>query len=204
MDPISQLALTLGLGWASGLKLYAAVVTLGLLHNMGFMSLPPELELLASPLVIGVAGLLCLIEFFADKIPGFDSFWDALHTFIRIPVGALLAAHAVGDVHPALALAAGLGGGSLAAATHLAKSGARLAINTSPEPFSNWAASISEDIMVVGGLWLVVQHPLVFLGLLALFVLLVAWLAPKLFRFLRALFVRIAGWFRGDTSRPVV
>lgn len=203
MDPISQLALTLGLGWASGLKLYAAVVTLGLLHNMGFMTLPAELELLASPLVVAIAGLLYLIEFFADKIPGFDSFWDALHTFIRIPVGAILAAQAVGDVHPALVLAAGLGGGSLAVASHLTKAGARLAINTSPEPFSNWAASISEDILVVGGLWLVFQHPLVFLVLLALFVLLVVWLMPRLFRFLRGLFLRIAGWFRREPARPV-
>ena len=200
MDPISQLALTLGLGWASGLKLYAAVVTLGVLHNLGFMTLPPELELLASPLVIAVAGLLYAIEFFADKIPGFDSFWDALHTFIRIPVGAILAAQAVGDVHPALVLAAGLGGGSLAAASHLAKAGTRLAINTSPEPFSNWAASLGEDILVVGGLWLVFQHPLAFLVLLALFVLFVAWLVPKLIRFLRGFFTRIAGWFRPAPS----
>lgn len=204
MDPISTLALTLGLGWASGLKLYAAVVTVGMLHHLGFMTLPPSLELLASPLVIGVAGLLYLIEFFADKIPGVDSFWDALHTFIRIPVGAILAAQAVGDVHPALVLAAGLSGGSLAAASHLAKAGARLAINTSPEPFSNWAASLSEDILVIGGLWLVIQYPTVFLVLLALFVLLLIWLVPRLFRFLRLLFRRIAGWFRGSASRPVV
>ncbi len=156
--------------------------------------------MLASPLVIGVAGLLYAIDFFADKIPGFDSLWDALHTFIRIPVGAILAAQAVGDVHPAVILAAGLGGGSLAAVSHLAKSGTRLAINTSPEPFSNWAASLGEDILVVGGLWLVFQHPLAFLVLLTLFVLFVAWLIPRLFRFLRGLFQRIAGWFRPAPS----
>jgi hypothetical protein len=203
MDPISALALTLGVGWASGINLYAAIATLGVLHHMELMALPAELQIVASPVVIAAAGLMYLVEFFADKIPGVDSAWDALHTFIRIPAGAVLAAQAVGDVHPALSLAAGLVGGSLAATSHLTKAGARLAINTSPEPFSNWAASITEDVAVIGGLWLALQHPVVFLALLVLFIALVVWLAPKLFRFLRGLFRRIAGWF-GRPPGPTV
>lgn len=195
MDPITIIALTLGVGWASGINLYAAILALGVMHNMGAIALPPDLQILASPMVIAGAGFMYLVEFITDKIPGIDSGWDALHTFIRIPAGAILAAQAVGDVDPALSLAAGLVGGSLAATSHFTKAGTRLMINASPEPFSNWAASLAEDVAVIAGLWIALQHPVVFLALLVAFIALAAWLLPRIFRGLRALFRRIAGWF---------
>lgn len=200
MDPITIIALTLGVGWASGINLYAAILALGVMHNMGAIVLPADLVILASPLVIFAAGFMYLVEFVTDKIPGIDSGWDALHTFIRIPAGAILAAQAVGDVSPALSLAAGLVGGSLAATSHFTKAGTRLMINASPEPFSNWTASLAEDVAVIAGLWIALQHPAIFLVLLVAFLALVVWLTPKIFRGLRALFRRIAGWF----GRPPV
>jgi hypothetical protein len=199
MDPVTVIALTLGVGWASGINLYAAILTLGVMHNMEMIALPPDLQIVANPLVLAAAGLMYFVEFFADKIPGVDSGWDALHTFIRIPAGAVLAAQAVGDVHPAAMLAAGLVGGAFAATSHAAKATTRLAINTSPEPFSNWTASVLEDVAVVAGLWAALHHPYVFLALLVVFVALVAWLLPKLIRGLAAMFRKIAGWFRGAT-----
>ena len=146
------------------------------------LTLPPELELLASPLVIGVAGLLCLVEFFADKIPYIDSINDALHTFVRVPAGALLAFGAGDQFGPEAAIVLGLLGGTLAAGSHIAKTGSRAAINASPEPFSNIAASVATDGLVVGGLLIALTHPITFLCLLALFVALLVWALPKLFR----------------------
>jgi len=191
---VQTLALTLGVGWASGINLYAAVLMLGLLGATGNMDLPPGLEVLQNPLVIGAAGLMYVAEFFADKTPGVDTAWDGLHTFIRIPAGAMLAASAVGPVDPAVSVASGLLGGALAAGTHATKAGTRILINTSPEPFSNWAASILEDLGVFGGLWLALQHPWLFLGLLCLFVLALAWLLPRLWRGIRLLFAKIGSW----------
>ena len=182
---VDTLALTLGVGWASGINLYAALLVLGIAGATGDLALPPDLQVLANPLVIGAAGLMYAVEFFADKTPGVDSGWDALHTFIRLPAGALLAAGAVGDVTPALEIAAGILGGGLAATSHVTKAGSRLLNNTSPEPFSNWTASIAEDVAVFGGLWAALNHPLAFLALLVLFLLLVAWLLPKVLRALR-------------------
>ena len=202
MDPISIIALTMGIGWASGLNLYAAILTLGLMGASGAIVLPPDLQILATPVVIFAALFMYFVEFFADKIPGIDSGWDAIHTFIRIPAGAILAAGAVGDVDPALALAAGLVGGALAAGSHITKASARLAINTSPEPFSNWAASVAEDVAVIAGLWVALQHPVVFLVLLAIFLAAIAWLLPKLFRFIRKIFAKIAGWL-SRSAEPV-
>lgn len=141
--------------------------------------------MLAHPWVLGISGLLFVTEFFADKIPAVDTLWDAVHTFIRIPGGALLAAAAVAGGDPGLALAAGLLGGTVAAGAHLTKAGSRALINTSPEPFSNWAASFTEDAVSLGALWMALLHPLLFLGLLALFVLVALWLLPKLWRGLR-------------------
>ena len=138
LDSLSTLiALTLGVGWASGINLYAAVLALGLAGTTGYADLPTGLEVVENPFVIAAAGAMYLVEFCADKIPGVDSGWDALHTFIRLPAGALLASGIVGDQGPVMEALAGLAGGGLAASTHAAKAGGRALINTSPEPFSN-------------------------------------------------------------------
>lgn len=190
MDALT-LALITGLGWSSGLRLYAVLFFLGLLHYSGMYALPGSLDMLAHPWVLGISGLLFVTEFFADKIPGVDTLWDAVHTFIRIPGGALLAAAAVAGNDPGLGLAAALLGGTVAAGAHFTKAGSRALINTSPEPFSNWAASFSEDAVSLGALWVALQYPLLFLGLLTLFVLLALWLLPKLWRGLRRVAARI-------------
>jgi hypothetical protein len=195
MDISHTIALSLGVAWASGINLYAAVFVLGYLGMTGNIDLPPDLMVLTDPLVLFAAGFMYCVEFFADKTPGVDTAWDSLHTFIRIPAGAMLAAGAVGDVSPAVAVAAALLGGSLAAGTHATKAGSRVLINTSPEPFSNWAASIAEDIAVVAGLWTALHYPLVFIALLALFIVLMIWLLPKLWRGIKRVFRWLAGRF---------
>ena len=192
MDQLNQIirtiALTLGVGWASGLNLYAAILMLGILGTTGDIVLPPELQILTSPIVIVAAAIMYLVEFFADKVPGVDTGWDTIHTFIRIPAGALLAAGAVGPVNPALAVAAALLGGGMAALSHATKAGTRVLINTSPEPFTNWTASITEDLMVIGGIWAALYHPWLFLSLLIVFVLLAIWLLPKLWNGIKKVF----------------
>ena len=198
MDQLSNITLALALAWASGIRLYAVLFLVGLAGHFHWFdwSAPKSFELLSHPLVLGTTGFMLFIEFFADKIPAVDSIWDAIHTFIRIPAGALLAAGVIGAGDgPAWALAAGLLGGTITAGTHFMKAGGRAAINTSPEPVSNWAASFTEDAAVLGGLWLAIQHPVVFIILLALFVLLTIWLLPKLYRFIRAIFTRLARMF---------
>jgi hypothetical protein len=202
MDPVSAIALTLGVGWASGINLYAAMLTLGLMGATGAMMLPPDLQILASPIVILAAGLMYAVEFFADKVPGVDTGWDALHTFIRIPAGAALAAGSAWSIDPSIGLAAGLVGGTLAAASHAAKSSARLVINSSPEPFTNWGASVTEDVAVVAGLWTALNHPVVFIVLLVAFVALVIWLLPKLWRLMARVFRRIGRWLGGGGPEP--
>jgi hypothetical protein len=195
VDPIQIIALSMGAAWASGINLYAAVFMLGYLGATGQMDLPPELQILQDPLVLTAAGLMYCVEFFTDKVPGVDTGWDALHTFIRIPAGAVLAAGAVGEVGAAAQLAAGLVGGGLAASTHAAKAGGRVLINTSPEPVTNWTASVAEDLAVLGGLWVALNHPGLYLVALALFVLLLAWLLPRLWRGIRLIGRRLAGLF---------
>lgn len=180
------------LAWASGLRLYLVIFALGLAGYLGYYELPPGLHVLQHPYVIGAAGVMLFLEFFADKIPWLDSIWDQVHTFIRIPAGALLAAGATGDTVSALTVAAGLLGGTITAGTHFAKAGGRIAINASPEPFSNWGASLTEDAMVVGGTWLALVHPVVFLVCFAIFAALVIWMLPKLWRLARGLFQRLA------------
>jgi hypothetical protein len=204
LDSLSTLiALTLGVGWASGINLYAAVLALGLAGTTGYADLPSGLELIENPFVIAAAGLMYLIEFCADKIPGVDTGWDALHTFIRLPAGALLASGIVGDQGPVMEAIAGLAGGGLAASTHAAKAGGRALINTSPEPFSNWAASITEDLGVFGGVWLMLNHPWVFIGCLVIFVLLLIWLLPKLWRAIKYIFKKIGAVFGGAKPAPL-
>jgi hypothetical protein len=185
---ISTIAMTVGVGWASGLNLYATMLVLGLGAANGLVSLPPGLEILANPLVIGAAGLMYAIEFFTDKVPGVDTVWDSVHTFIRIPAGALLAAGAAGDVAPGLTIAAAILGGGVAATTHATKAGTRVLINTSPEPFTNWGASLAEDAAVVAGLWTALEHPYVFLGLFVVFIVFIVWFLPKLWRGIKGVF----------------
>ena len=201
MGIAETIALTLGVAWASGINLYAAIVMLGLLGTTGNIDLPPDLLLLQNPLVIAAAGFMYVVEFCADKVPGVDTGWDAIHTFIRIPAGAVLAAGAVGDVNAGVELAALITGGTLAGATHATKAGTRALINTSPEPFSNWTASIAEDLAVFGGLWVALNHPWVFIGLLAAFVVLMIWLLPKIWRGIKGL-ARAIGRLFGQKPQP--
>jgi hypothetical protein len=202
MGTVETIALTLGVGWASGLNLYAAVFVLGALHATGHVVLPPELAVCADPLVLVAAGFMYCVEFFADKLPGVDTGWDAIHTFVRIPAGAVLAAQAVGDVSAPVALAAALVGGTLAAGAHATKAGTRATLNLSPEPLSNWAASLGEDVLVVAGLWAALHHPWLFLGGLAVFVGVALWLLPKIWRGLRSLFAALRRSLAGDPAPP--
>jgi len=182
MDPITTLSLSVGGAWASGINLYASILVLGLLHRLEVTALPANLEILSHPAVLSVAALMYCIEFFADKIPGVDSAWDMVHTFIRVPAGALLAASAVGDVPAAWVFAAGLAGGAIATGSHLVKSGSRVAINTSPEPVSNWIASLTEDFAVICGLYTALNYPWAFFVLFALFVAFAVWALPRIIR----------------------
>jgi len=197
---ISTIALTMGAAWASGINLYATIAVLGILGATGNVTLPSQLLVLQSPLVIGCAGLMFLVEFVADKTPGVDTGWDTIHTFIRIPAGVILAASAVGDVSPALVVAAGILGGTVAATSHMVKAGSRVVINTSPEPFSNWAASLFEDFLVIGGLFIALHYPLLFLILFVLFLLLAVWLIPKLWRAIRFLGRKLRSVFSSENQ----
>ena len=203
---VQTLALTAGVAWASGINLYAVVAVLGLGGATGYIELPDSLAIVTDPVVIFAACVMYCVEFMADKTPGVDTGWDALHTFVRIPAGALLAAGAVGDVSPALSVAAGLLGGSVTAATHASKAGARVMINTSPEPFSNWGASLAEDLAVFAGLWTALANPWFFLVLFVLFLLSLIWLLPRLMRGVRAVLRRLGRWLgisgREPTSSP--
>lgn len=192
---IATLALTMGTSWASGINLYAVMLVLGIGGATDNINLPAELTVLENPLVIGAAALMYVIQFFIDKIPGLDSAWDTLHTFVRIPAGAMLAAGTVGDVSPALEIAAGILGGGVAATSHATKTGTRLMINTSPEPATNWSASISEDLLVLGGLWTALNHPLLFLTLFVIFIGLAIWLLPKLWKLIKGVLLRIGRFF---------
>lgn len=194
------IAMTLGVGWASGINLYAAVFALGMAGSTGYIDLPASLDIIQSPWVIGTAGFMYLVEFFADKIPGVDSGWDAMHTFIRIPAGALLASGMLGEQGMALQLAAGLAGGTMAAGSHATKAGTRALINTSPEPVTNWTASITEDVAVFGGIWLMFNHPWMFLCLLVVFVLVAIWLLPRIWRALKVMFRKIRSFFGGSAT----
>lgn len=202
MDTLSNVALAGGLAWASGVRLYATVFLAGLLGRLGVVHLPPGLEMLTDNWLLIVSGVLMLGEFLADKIPAFDSVWDAIHTFIRIPAGTLLAWGVFKDASPAMQAAAALLGGALVSGTHLAKSGGRALINTSPEPFSNWGASVSEDLTWAGMFYLMWQHPLALLVVLALFVLLMLWLLPKIVRGLRTVFRTVRRLFGAAEPAP--
>lgn len=191
MDLFSTLGLGMGAAWLSGVNVYATVVTLGLLQRFQLVRLPGELDFLSHTWVIGVAATLYLVEFVADKIPWVDSAWDAIHTFIRVPAGAVMAAGAFADFDPAVRAAALLAGGGLALGSHGAKASARLAANSSPEPFSNIFLSVIEDVLTVGLAILAAFHPAVILAIIAVFVVLLIWLAPKVFRAIRDMLRRV-------------
>ena len=188
MDITQTIALTMGVAWASGINLYAAILMLGYMGTTGNIDLPPDLQVLSDPMVMVAAGLMYCIEFFADKVPGVDTGWDAISTFIRIPAGAILAAGAVGDVGTGAQLAAAIAGGTLATGSHVTKTGTRVLINTSPEPVTNWFASVGEDVAVIAGLWTALYHPALFIVLLVLFILLSIWLLPKIWRGIKRVF----------------
>lgn len=202
---VSTIALMLGAGWASGINLYAAMLAIGIMGNSGAMVLPEELAILSHPLVIFAAGIMYVIEFFADKIPGVDTGWDALHTFIRIPAGAVLAMAAVGDVSEPVSLAAAIIGGGMALTTHTTKSGSRVLINTSPEPFSNIGVSLLEDVAVFFGIWAAFNHPYVFIVLLILFLVFAAWLLPRIWRGIKKVFAFLTRPFKAKAiEEPVI
>jgi hypothetical protein len=184
---LPELAVAAALAWGAGLRAYAVIFLAGLAGALGWVELPEHLRLLQHPLVLGASGFMTAVEFFADKLPWLDSVWDAVHSFIRIPAGAALAAAVFGDTGAAVGLAAALLGGTLAAGVHFAKAGTRAAINASPEPFSNWTASLAEDAMVPAGLWLAFVHPALFFVLLAVFVVGAALLVRLIWRGLRSL-----------------
>jgi hypothetical protein len=200
---IATIALTMGTAWAAGINLYATIAVLGLLGMTGNMVLPEQLMVLQNPMVIGVAALMYLVEFFVDKTPGVDTGWDTIHSFIRIPAGVLLAAGAVGEINPAVVITAGILGGGVAATTHSIKAGARVLINTSPEPFSNWTASVFEDIAVIGGIFTMLHYPLAFLVFFVAFILTAIWLLPKLWAGVKVVFQSVVSFFSEKPQQAI-
>lgn len=200
LDMPGLLALAAALGWASGVRLYAVVFLVGGMGALGWLPLPAGLAVLQHPAVLLASGFMLCVEFFADKLPWLDSLWDGLHAFIRVPAGALLAAGVFGADHASLAVVAGLLGGTLSATALATKMTARAAANTSPEPFSNWGLSFLEDGMVVGAVWLAVQHPLLFGVALVLTLALSVLLLIVLFKFLRAVLRRVASVFSASAK----
>jgi len=198
LDTTQLMAIAAGLGWASGLRLYAVVFLTGLAGFMGWVDLPPGLHLLQHPLMLGASGLMLFVEFFADKIPGVDTVWDLLHTVVRVPAGAVLAASVFGTDHATAAAVAGLLGGVLAATSHVAKATTRAAANTSPEPFSNLGLSLAGDGVVPVMLWLSWAHPLAFFGVLALALVVMVALTWVFANFLRLLLRRLSTWLGGS------
>ena len=190
----------MGVAWASGINLYAAILVLGILGASGNITLPPDMLILTDPLVIGAAGIMYVVEFFADKIPGVDNSWDTMSTFIRIPVGALLAAAAVGEVSSAVVSAAAVLGGGMTTTTHATKAGTRVLINTSPEPFTTWFASLGEDVAVFAGLWTALHYPTLFVIFLITFIIFCIWLLPKIWRGVVRILSLIANFFRAKQS----
>ena len=204
LDTAQLVALAGAVGWASGIRLYLVLLLTGLAGYMGWMQLPLGLHLLANPVVLSASGFMVFVEFFADKIPGLDSLWDVVHAVIRIPAGAALAAGVFSADSAAMSLVAALVGGTLATTSFAAKATSRAAINTSPEPFSNIGTSLVEDSLVPAGLWLAVAHPLVFIPLLALLLVLSIWLIRRCWRFLKQLFTRVARIFSGKPDLGLV
>lgn len=202
MNMPSLVALAAALGWASGFRLYAVVFLTGAMGAVGWIALPPGLQLLAHPAVLVASGFMMVVEFFADKIPWIDSLWDTVHSVIRIPAGALLAGSVFGADSGTMAVVAGLLGGSLAATSFATKATTRAAINTSPEPLSNWGASFFEDGLAVAVIWLATQHPLLFGVALAFMVAVSALLLALLFKFLKVVLRKLRGFLGGAAPAP--
>lgn len=203
MEWFSTLSLALGSAWTSGINLYATVTVLGLLQKFGATKLPGGLDALDNWWVIGVAGGLYAVEFFADKIPYVDSVWDVVHTFIRVPAGAIVAYAATNQLDSSITIPAALVGGGLAFASHGTKAAARIGANFSPEPVSNWALSFIEDGIAMIGTVLAVFAPVVIAVILGIFVILFLWFFPKVFRAIKKLFRAIGAFFRGESFESV-
>jgi len=203
MEWFSTLSLALGTAWTSGINLYATVSVLGLLQKFALTKLPGGLDVLDNWWIIGVAGFLYLVEFFADKIPYVDSVWDVVHTFIRVPAGAVVAYAATNEMDAGVGVIATLVGGGLAFSSHGTKAALRAGANLSPEPVSNWALSIVEDVIAFAGSLLAVFAPILIAIVLLVFAVFFAWFAPKVFRAVRKLFNGIRALFRGETFREV-
>lgn len=200
---LAEVAMSLAMAWGAGIRLYLVVFVVGLLGKFGYVPLPDAMNIITNPIVLGAAGFMTFVEFFADKIPWLDSAWDAVHTFLRIPAGAAMAAGMLGDTGEGVAMAAAIIGGTLAAGTHFGKAGTRAAVNTSPEPFSNVAVSLAEDTAVAGGLALAIANPWIFLALLLVFVIALVLLLRFLIKGLRAILRKVGNWISPvpDTAR---
>ena len=203
MEWFATLSLALGSAWTSGINLYATVSVLGLLQRLGGVKLPGGLDVLDNWWIIGVAGGLYIVEFFADKIPYVDSVWDVVHTFIRVPAGAIVAYAAVSDMDPAIVIPATLVGGGFALASHGTKAAARMGANLSPEPVSNWVLSIVEDIIAFAGTILAVFAPVLIAIVLLIFAVFVFWFFPKIYRAVTRLFSGLRAFFRGESFKEV-
>lgn len=190
MESLSSLSLLLGGSWASGVNLYLTSAGLGVAHRFGWVNLPGDLDILANPLVIILAIVMYGVEFFADKIPFVDSAWDSVHTFIRPAGGAALGYLVAADSPQLVQIATAMLTGSVALDSHLTKATSRMAINTSPEPVTNSVASVTEDVSVVGALYLIIQHPIIISLLVILFVVFSIWFLKKMFRFFKMIFTR--------------
>lgn len=197
MEWFSTLSLALGTAWTSGINLYATVTVLGMLQKFGATKLPLGLTVLDNWWIIGIAGFLFAVEFFADKIPYVDSVWDVIHTFIRVPAGAVMAYAATNEMDPTVATAATLLGGGLALSSHGTKSALRATANLSPEPVSNWVLSLVEDAIAIVGSFLAVFAPILIAIVLVIFVVVFGWFAPKIFRAMRRLYNAIKSLFAG-------
>lgn len=201
-DLLTTLGTAMGSAWLSGINLYATVVTLGLLERFHLVKLPGEMNVLGNWWVIGLAGGMYLVEFVADKIPAVDSVWDAIHTFIRVPAGAILAATAFADFDPGIKWAAMIIGGGIALGSHGTKAATRLAANTSPEPVSNFVLSVGEDIFTFGSTVVMAFFPVVILVAVVIFLILLVWLGPKAYRALKRMLVRLRGLFGTQAEIP--
>lgn len=198
LDMAQLLALAAAMGWASGLRLYLVVFITGLAGSLGWIPLPSGLHVLQHPAMLAGSGFMLFVEFFADKIPGVDSLWDIVHSVIRVPAGAALAAGVFGADSATMGTVAGMMGGALAATSFATKASTRAAVNTSPEPFTNIVVSLAEDGAVMGAMWLATNHPIAFGVTLAITLVLSIWLLVVLVKYLKAILRRLSGWFSSD------